>query len=489
MKHFILYIITAAASTVFISCTGHNFTSESTSKPPIFPDYCDVTVPVGIAPLNFCIPDKHISVEIRNIYGDVVLRSAGRETSFPVKKWHKALENAPLSVTVYADGVKYKDFHIYVSDDAIDYGLTYRLVPPGYQGFGHMSIRERRLSDFKEKVLIDNKGVDGECLNCHTTFRTNPDSFSTHVRGSHAATILHRGGVTDILNTKTDATGGFFVYPSWSSDGRYIAYSVNSTRQEFYSKAPGRVEVYDEKSDVVVYDTKENSIIISPLLNTEEHFETHPSFSADGRILYFCSCPAAKMPEEYRDTRYSLYSIGFDEKTGIFGNDINTVVNADSLNISLAMPRASYDGKYILVTGCSFGTFPIWHKESDLYLVNTETNAIRSADEINSDNADSFHNWSSNSKWVVFSSRRDDGLYTRLYLTHMDDGGHFTKPFMLPQRHPLKYYRMLPFSYNTPDFTSGKSELPSRKLYKALRDKKRKNVIVASTTVKNIESE
>lgn len=488
MKRFTIYAVMAVASAV-LSCIRKDVTSESSSMPPIFPDYRDVTVPARIAPLDFCVPGSRISVEVRNVHGRVVLRSSGRETSFPVSRWHKALEDAPLSITVYAGGVRYKDFHIYVSDDEIDYGLTYRLIPPGYQGFGRMSIRERRLSDFSERVLIDNRGLEGECVNCHTAFRTDPDLFSTHVRGSHSATILHRGGETEALNTRTEATSGSFVYPSWSPDGRYIAYSVNSTRQEFYSKAPGRVEVYDEKSDVVVYDTEQNSVIISPLLNTRDDFETHPAFSADGGTLYFCSCPAAKMPEEYGGTRYSLYSIGFDEKTGRFGNKVRVIVDADSLGISLAMPRASYDGRYIMVTGCSFGTFPIWHKESDLYLVDAENGAIRPIEEINSDDADSFHNWSSNSRWVVFSSRREDGLYTRLYITHVDDEGHFTKAFMLPQRHPHKFYQMLPFSYNTPDFTSGKSGLPSRSLYKILRDEERKDVNVASTTVEDVEAE
>lgn len=466
------------ASLLLLSCSRQAVIAESGSLPPIFPDYCGVTVPSGIAPLDFCIPGSRITVEVKGADGAVLLHSVGRETSFHVRKWHEALKHAPLSVTVISEGTRYQDFCIFVSDDEIDYGLTYRLVPPGYQGFGHMSIRERRLSDFKERTLVDNKGIDGECVNCHTAFRTDPSSFSGHVRGSHSATVLHKDDRTDVLNTRTEVTGGFFVYPSWSADGRYIAYSINNTRQEFYSLPPRRVEVYDEKSDVIVYDTEDNRVLISPKLNTEDNYETHPTFSADGRTLYFCSCPAARMPESYADSRYSLYSIAFDEKTGSFGDELAKVVDADSLKISLAMPRASYDGNYILVTGCDFGTFPIWHKEADLYLYDTRTGSFGPVEEINSGDADSFHSWSSNSRWVVFSSRRIDGLYTRLYITHVDDAGHFTKPFVLPQRHPRKFYQMLPFSYNTPDFTSFEVGLPSRSLYKALKAEERKNVSV-----------
>ena len=64
--------------------------------------------------------------------------------------------------------------------------------------------------------------------------------------------------------------------------------------------------------------------------------------------------------------------------------------------------------------------------------------------------------------WFVFTSRRGDGLYTRLYLACIDDKGNVSKPFLLPQRNPKKYYDELQDSYNTPDFTSKPVELDAR---------------------------
>ena len=66
---------------------------------------------------------------------------------------------------------------------------------------------------------------------------------------------------------------------------------------------------------------------------------------------------------------------------------------------------------------------------------------------------ESFHDWSSNSHWFVFSSRRGDGLYTRLYLASIDDNGKISKPFLLPQKDPFFYDKSL-FSYNVPEFIS-----------------------------------
>ena len=75
---------------------------------------------------------------------------------------------------------------------------------------------------------------------------------------------------------------------------------------------------------------------------------------------------------------------------------------------------------------------------------------------MNSPKADSYHNWNLNSHWIVFTSRRDDGYYTRLYLASIDDKGRFSKPFLLPQRHPKEYYDESIYSFNTPDFTKQK---------------------------------
>ena len=75
---------------------------------------------------------------------------------------------------------------------------------------------------------------------------------------------------------------------------------------------------------------------------------------------------------------------------------------------------------------------------------------------------DSWRNWSRDSHWFVFTSRRGDGLYTRLYLACIDDKGNVSKPFLLPQRNPKKYNDELLDSYNTPDFTSKPVELDAR---------------------------
>jgi hypothetical protein len=109
-----------------------------------------------------------------------------------------------------------------------------------------------------------------------------------------------------------------------------------------------------------------------------------------------------------------------------------------------------------MFTLMDYGYFSIWHNESDQWLLDLQTGEAREMNEINSDKADSYHNWNVNSHWIVFTSRRDDGLYSRLYLASIDDKGQLSKPFLLPQRNPQEYYSESLFSFNTPDFTKTK---------------------------------
>ena len=109
----------------------------------------------------------------------------------------------------------------------------------------------------------------------------------------------------------------------------------------------------------------------------------------------------------------------------------------------------------MLLTVARFGTFPIWHQEADLWLLDMESGEARPALELNSEEADSYHSWSSGGNWVVFSSRRLDGRYTRLFLSHFDGEGHFSKPFLLPQENPEDNQLRLK-SYNIPEFITGR---------------------------------
>lgn len=490
-------LYTALSATLLLSCTQS--VQEATpvaQQPNLYPDYVGVTVPVNIAPLNFGMADSAALLidAVATAPNGTTLHGQGHEsTCFDEANWHKLLASAAgdsVLVTVsalYADGWRtYQPFALYVSPDSIDYGVTYRLIEPGYEVWSKMGIYERSLGNFEQRALIENTQFQG-CVNCHSTSRSNPQEMTLHIRGSHGATLLSVNGELKAYNTATPLTAGLCVYPYWHPDGRYLAYSTNTTRQSFHLLDNKRVEVFDQASDLQIYDTQSNELIVTPLLKRNHVMETFPVFSADGKTLYFCE---AKQPAndslDLKNIRYNLCSISFDPETATFGEKIDTLINAEAEGKSISFPRPSHDGRFLCFTLANYGQFSIWHKEADLYLIDlqadslshlsTKASAIMPMTAANSDEVESFHNWSSNSRWMVFSSRRDDGWFTRLYFTHIDEQGNTTKPFLLPQQLPREYYNELFMSYNVPEFVSTPTQWDGHKAAQLINNAERTNM-------------
>lgn len=451
--------------------------------PVIYPDYVDVTIPVGIAPLNFAMDDDNatdIDVVVAGKQGGT-LHSKGSCTDFDIDQWHALVEQnrgGHLNVTVCAklDGQwkRYRDFSIHIAEtDLPDWGITYRRIAPGYEMFGLMGIYERELGSFEETSLLDNHSNEGMCINCHTPNRANPDQHVLHVRGSNGATLLHTGGKDELLNAVNDMLGGTMVYPYWHPGGRYCAFSTNKTSQMFHTRKANVVEVYDSSSDVFVYDTETHQIIGDTLIMKKYWAENCPAFSPDGRWLYFVTALRQIYPTHYDQERYSLCRVSFDPATGHIGQQVDTLVNAAAQGKSVSWPRPSYDGRYLMYTLADYGYFTIWHPESDLWLLDLQTGESRPLDIVNSSRADSFHNWSSDGGWFLFTSRRDDGRYSRIYLSSIGPDGQATKPFLLPQRDPKNFYTQSLYSYNTPDFTTRPVESDSPARLRALKSNER----------------
>ena len=466
MKHLIQNIaLLSLFVIILIGC--HSKPTDVTEKdelPNIYPDYVDVTIPVGIAPLNFSMADElveTIDVDVKGSKGGS-LHANGSYADFDIDEWHQLLEEnkgGKLIFTVCAekDGrwTRYRDFQMTVSSEALDaWGITYRRIPPSYEIYSKMGLYQRDLSNYDEKALLENTQVPNQCINCHTANRTNPDQYVFHVRGQHGATMVHRNGVDELLEGKNDSLGGGMVYPYWHPGGRYCAFSTNSTAQMFHTAKVKRIEVYDNSSDVFVYDTQTHTILKDTLTMKQLWAENTPAFSPDGQWLYYTTALRQFYPTDYDKEMYSLCRVNFDEKTGRIGTQVDTLINTAVTGKSVTWPRPSYDGRFLMYTQVDYGYFSIWHPEADLWLLDLKTGETRALDEVNSDCAESLHSWSSNSRWFLFTSRRDDGLYSRIYLSMMGQDGKATKPFMLPQRTPKQFYHRLLYSYNTPDFTS-----------------------------------
>ena len=476
--HIIFALICAACSPIPENAVQVN------DLPDIFPDYQEVTIPSEIAPLNFYVNDSSdcVFVEAIGESGEKISAS-GSYADFDVDDWHQLISKnigKSIAVKVFtktADRWKeYLPFKIYVSDYKLEeYGVTYRKIAPGYQTFSLIGIYQRNLSDFDEIPLLESRGLGGQCLNCHTPNRTNPDQYYLHIRGKHGATIIHKDGKDLIFNAKAEGQNASLTYGSWHFGGNYCAFSQTKVLQCFYTGNHQLIEPYDDVSDIVVLDIANNQIITSPLLQNDS-IATTPFFSADGKKIYFCSTYNYPVPAQYDKRKYSLCSIDFDATTGKIGDRVDTIISAQEWNKSICLPRPSYDGNYIVFCVCDYGTNPVNRSESELYIMDLRNDSIRKIDEINSTDSDAFHNWSANSRWMLFASKRMDGLYACLYFTMLGDDGRFSKPLLLPQKDPKKMYEESLYSYNAPDFTAKDTEMNHGEIYSQLLSDSRINI-------------
>lgn len=444
---------------------------EAEGQVGMFPDYSGTTIPCNIAPLNFRLKEPAKAIVLLS-GRDVQIRIDADNGSFriPQKKWRKLTEASTgdvIQVEIYVckekNWFRYAPFSIRVAGEKIDPYLVYRRIAPGYRMWNEMGIYQRNLEDFTETAFLCNKQTNNNCMNCHSFCMQNPDRMLFHQRNMHAGTYILTDGKIEKLETKTEQTISALVYPSWHPSGRYVAFSTNDTKQDFHLSDANRVEVFDNKSDVVVYDVEKHEIVTAPSLFSEANLETFPTFSPDGKRLFFCSAPSQMMPESYRDIKYSLLSIAFDPETRSFGQEVDTLYNAGQKGRSVKFPRVSPDGNRLLYTVSDYGNFSIWHRDADLRMLDLSTLQTDTLPGVNSEDVDSYHSWSSDSRWFVFSSRRGDGLYTRPYICYIDPNGKAGKPFLLPQR-DTDYYDMSLFSFNIPELVRGKIQVDRYKL-------------------------
>lgn len=467
MKKILIFALIFSA--LMCSCTRSVVADrQAGTDVEIFPDYRDVVVPPNIAPLNFHVTegaDAKAAVKVE--YGDrsvFIGAKAGRIT-FGRRQWRSMMTPGNvITFTVFikngGEWIGYNPFTMTVAPDEVDPYIAFRLIPPGYTMWKEMSICQRNLETYRESRIYNNLQGRGNCVNCHSFRDRDPDDMLFHLRSELGGTYIFRDGKKEKLDTKTENTMSPLVYPYWHTSGDYVAFTVNITNEVVHTRNRNVVEVVDEKSDVVVYDVNKHEIVTSDLLSSEDSFETFPTFSPDGRSLYFCSTKGvAPMPGKFREAKYSLCRVDFNPEDCSFGTTVDTLYNAVADGRSVSFPRISPDGRFLVYALSDYGNFSIWHKESDLYCIDLTTGETTCMDALNSDDVESYHSWSSNSRWLVFSTRRDDGLYTKPYFSYIDADGNAHKPFLLPQRNPRHYYDSKMFAYNIPEFVTSKVTL------------------------------
>lgn len=457
------------------SCSSVSVPEEyvrNNETPRIYPDYVGVTIPSNIASLNFMLPEHEgdnciariTSGGEEHVYGDKgkiiipeddwkTILASGRKDSITVEVFvEKSSAGADGSA---AKAIAYRSFTWHVAEP-IDRYVAYRLIPPSYTMYEELRLCQRDLTTFDETVFYENKSggsAPNHCINCHSFQNYDTKRMQFHVREKHGGTVIVDNGAITKRNLKRSYTIGAGVYPSWHPGLNLIAYSTNKTMQHFHSVSTAKVEVQDAISDIILYDVRNDSVhVVSDAPYTLEVF---PSWSPDGKYLYYSAAEVADTTKQwiidnYKSIRYNIYRRTFNAENLTFGSQ-ELVLDAAADSLSALLPRVSPDGRYLLYSMAPYGVFHIWHKESDLFVKNLGTGDTWPLSAANSPLADSYHNWSSNGRWIVFTSRRNDGNYTRLYMAYVDKNGVAHKAFEMPQADPDYELNNL-CSYNVPEF-------------------------------------
>ena len=468
-----LFLLTTIA-TMLAAC-GHKIPEnywESNELPNIYPDYTNVTVPVNIAPLTFQMDGKADEMVARLTVGDQEVICGGEKIQPDADDWRQLTEAAKgkdIKVEIYVENngnwTRFKPFSIYVSPDSIDAYISYRLIPPSYVTYEELTINQRCLENYDESIIYDNmlcsEGTQGQCINCHNYQQYNPERMQFHARQNLGGTVIAYDGNIKKINMRNDSILSAGVYPTWHPWLPLIVYSTNMTSQIFHSVNPNKIEVFDSESDLIAYDVEKNEV--ANIENDPAEMECFPFWAPDGKTLYYCSAhfeyddtitdKAKEFITRTQEAKYNLYKKSFNPETLQFGPR-ELVFAADSLDKSATLPRVSPDGRYLMFTVAKYGVFHIWHHDADLWMLDLQTGEVRNMEEINSADTESYHSWSSNGKWVVFSSRRYDSNYTRPFIAHIDAKGHGSKPFELPCANPDNHRQLLK-SYNIPEFMQG----------------------------------
>ena len=441
-----------------ISCNHTDNVVVSDLFPPIYPDYVNITIPYNIAPLNFVFREAQCVEVTLEGKSETMQRTGKDKIQFSQNRWKQFLKaemgnniTVKIKAQIKGNWFEYLAFEWTVSEDVIDPYLTYRLIEPSYTTYNKIQLCERNITNFSERIFADYNILNNACMNCHIPGNQDPNLSFFYVRDPQGGTILNRNGQLRKINTRAEDLTPPPRYGHLHPSGRYGVFSTNDAIPEYHTLSQVKLEVYDTYSDLIVLDFDKNRIIRSPLVSGNENLETFPAFSADGKRIYFCVAPALSLPEEIEQLKYSLCAIDFDAELGTFGNRVDTLVNMSGAESkSVSFPRPSPDGRFLLYCVSNYGTFPLWHPETDLVIMDLHTKEIINTDIVNSNNSDTYHAWSSNSRWFVFASKRDDGWYGKPYFAYVDKDGKIHKPFALPQRDPYFYDYTL-FSFNIPE--------------------------------------
>ena len=243
---------------------------------------------------------------------------------------------------------------------------------------------------------------------------------------------------------REDGEATFGLLSQVSPDGRYVISTVKD--RAVFVATPG-IEFsqlfFPIKGILVVYDTVTETYKELPGADNPEYVQSNPTWSADGKWIVFARSKVYKkdsianinsvllnekdVPEFIEDKepyKYDLYRVPFNDGAGGIAEPLK---GASHNGMSNFFAKYSPDGKWIVFTMAE--NYMLLMPDSELYIIPAEGGEAKRL-RANTPLMNSWHSFSSNSRWLVFSSKANTP-YTQLFLTHIDEQGNSTPPVVL----------------------------------------------------------
>jgi tetratricopeptide (TPR) repeat protein len=243
---------------------------------------------------------------------------------------------------------------------------------------------------------------------------------------------------------KDDGELTFGLLSQVSPDGRYVISTVKD--RAVFVATPG-IEFsqlfFPIKGILVVYDTETRRYAPLPGADDPEYVQSNPTWSPDGKSIVFARTEVYRksgvadasailldendVPEFIEDRepfKFDLYRVPFNEGRGGTAEPIEGASHNGKSNF---FAKFSPDGKWIVF--CKAENYMLLMPDSELWIVPAEGGEARRL-RANTKRMNSWHSFSSNGRWLVFSSKANTP-YTQLFLTHIDEEGRSTPPVVL----------------------------------------------------------
>lgn len=299
-------------------------------------------------------------------------------------------------------------------------------------------------SELPPPVVLEHLPV---CGNCHSFSRDGHvmgmDVDYANDKGSYVtADVAQEVDLTpDKIITwsayrSEDGRQTFGLLSQVSPDGRYVISTVKD--RSVFLPTPGlefSQLFFPIQGILAVYDRRTGVFAALPGADDPEFVQSNPVWSPDGQTIVFARSRAYRLRNPVRqDTvllrqdecnefmkegmtfQYDLCRIPFNSGKGGVPEPLT---GASQNGKSNYFPKFSPDGRWIVF--CQAASFMLLQPGSELFILPAAGGEARRL-ACNLPRMNSWHSWSPNGHWLVFSSKKDTP-YTRLFLAHIDDAG------------------------------------------------------------------